>query len=942
MASVAVLLSSTVSPVAIAGDSWFSRVNGVPASAWVEQSVPGMPGGVSRADSVQSVFDIEISLEADPQGDDDSTVDDGANDADQRKYERAIREFADGFCQSTNLGARIGKVRVFRDSVRAANADVVNNINCAANKGPRANVSGFGVPGQRVWMCDNWAGYGSTPLIDDAKGWGYTLAHEFGHYLFGLYDEYRGSAATGSIYQPRSGDTPSNPSLMNNQWCAANPAFCASGQSGNSAKFLEFSTDQVAPYNGSGETAQKRVFGESGWETLVRSTTSDPKAFNFLGFSFGHSVPPRTRYTSLLAKSPLAGPDYAVTDSISTCQDNLEIIWMQDELITYLLLDTSGSMFGTPIANAKTASNLLISQLPEGSSAIGVGQFGAAGTFGQVYAITDIPDPDTGVRAAAQTAVNGLFASGGTPLFEAGLAALPVIENFATASGGNQAAVLYMLTDGVPNSTTNQANMINAYVNAGIPIITFGFGSGVNASLLSNIATSTGGQYFQSPTTLAEIQAAFLAANAAVSSSQVITQGSATASSAGEIIEIPVDDTLLEVFLSATYSGVCGDVTASVLNPSGAAVTPSDESCTASGGEASLRLELDEATIAANGSGLYQVVLQTAGGDIEVDGVVGANPKPGGTYSIALNFSGGQTVTYPQPLAIQATVLNALEGQPLTGLEVTAEVTEPGGNIVELEMLDDGQSGDLFPGDGVYGAIFNYRVNGQHTVTVIADNTSGNAQTSTTGMIFSPAVDGSDQEPESTPVSTAFQRSAQGTLSVASVIPDDHGDDPTVPGACTAITDDNTDTGGRIDLAGDVDCFAFTPADPASDLSVRTTGFVSGMDAVVTVYNADGLVQLAQATGANTASADSGVIATIPAADIDPSGIVVTVAHSDDTADSGGYLFSAGPAIFSDTPLAGGTTGGGSSSSGSLDPWTLIGLAGLAGLGAAARRRRAA
>lgn len=59
---------------------------------------------------------MTASLDANPQGDDDWTVNDGTNDADQRAYEERIKEFATAVYQSTNGAQKIGRVTIYRES----------------------------------------------------------------------------------------------------------------------------------------------------------------------------------------------------------------------------------------------------------------------------------------------------------------------------------------------------------------------------------------------------------------------------------------------------------------------------------------------------------------------------------------------------------------------------------------------------------------------------------------------------------------------------------------------------------------------------------------------------------------------------------------------------------------------------------------------------------
>jgi hypothetical protein len=87
---------------------------------------------------------------------------------------------------------------------------------------------------------------------------GATMVHEMGHYVFGLYDEYREvGRLTGSPSQPQDGDTPRN-TLMHNQNLWSN-----------------FSTANDYEDPSQRQTAQYRWYSSSAWETLVRNPAAD-------------------------------------------------------------------------------------------------------------------------------------------------------------------------------------------------------------------------------------------------------------------------------------------------------------------------------------------------------------------------------------------------------------------------------------------------------------------------------------------------------------------------------------------------------------------------------------------------------------------------------------------------------------------------------------------
>lgn len=867
------LLAGLVSQPLHAGSSWLSTVTVHNGSASKTQMASSLPNSLYiGSQSSHSVFNLAISLEENPSGDDVYPDDPGTSDDAQNKFEEKIEEFADAVFQMTNSKHKIGKVTIFRDGAQADNADVKWIENCSSNNGPRANPSGFGVPGSRIWFCTNWTG--ASTAMDTPMGAGFTLAHEWGHYAYGVYDEYVGGSGCNptcpSDYIPRSTDTPSEPSIMNNQWRAI-------GSAGNK-DYLEFSTEAVEPYltqaDGDDNNAQARVFSESGWKTLTRNSATDPR----------HSyLPSRTQYTNLVAP-PISTP--IINDNESTARTELDIIWAGEQVFE-LTIDNSGSMSGAPIANARTAASLLVGQLAPGENAIGVARFSSSAV--QVFPITDIPDPDTGVRTAAQTTIAAMSASGGTNIEGAALSALAEIQGF---QGGQRPSVVFLLTDG--QSSVNIPNVVNQYVAAGVPLITFGFGSNVDATLLQNLANGTGGQYFYSPTSLQQIQQAFLAANAAYSSNSVVTSSSASSpASSTEIRTIHLDSTLDIASINASYGLSESDVSLRLLDSSGAD-TGAVFSCNASS-EVSCDTQID---VTASGSGEYGVeITNNTSADKDVGILVSATPSSFDSYHIAID---AQNTTYPEGLTLRATVT---KGPALTGLDVMALITRPDGSSFSLPLLDNGQNSDLFADDGSYSVDIPYDSNGIYTAVVSASNASGQAQTSFEGVAIAVMENGTGVVPSGIAVPEPFTRTSVINVAVEQYSSDDHSNTPSNPAACTAIADDNLDTVGRIDSAGDVDCFFFQPTSSGTAVAVRATDLGLDIEAVLQVFDSSGTTSILEVDLASSSNSESGVIAKILAGSVDAAGHVLTVAHADGAAATGTYAVSVGEPLPSDEPV---------------------------------------
>jgi secreted protein with Ig-like and vWFA domain len=75
------------------------------------------------------------------------------------------------------------------------------------------------------------------------------------------------------------------------------------------------------------------------------------------------------------------------------------------------VIDISGSMAGTKLASAKSASNAFIDMMSSGDK-IGIVSFGSSASVR--YSLTEIGDPEDTVKNQAKSAVSALSTSGST------------------------------------------------------------------------------------------------------------------------------------------------------------------------------------------------------------------------------------------------------------------------------------------------------------------------------------------------------------------------------------------------------------------------------------------------------------------------------------------------------------------------------------------------
>lgn len=159
--------------------------------------------------------------------------------------------------------------------------------------------------------------------------------------------------------------------------------------------------------------------------------------------------------------------------------------------VVAIVIDTSGSLSSTDLANEKTAAVNLVNSLGA-SDQVAVYNFDSGVTKKQAF---------TTNKQLAITAINSLAIGGSTALYQAVFMAATDIA----AVNGRRAIV--MMTDGGDNQggkTIDEA--IAAAKAAKAPIYAVGFGTGINETVMRRMGTETGGTFTKGATS-AELQA---------------------------------------------------------------------------------------------------------------------------------------------------------------------------------------------------------------------------------------------------------------------------------------------------------------------------------------------------------------------------------------------------------------------------------------------------
>lgn len=272
--------------------------------------------------------------------------------------------------------------------------------------------------------------------------------------------------------------------------------------------------------------------------------------------------------------------------------------------------------------------------------------------------------------------------------------------------------------------------------------------------------------------------------------------------------------------------------------------------------------------------------------------VIGKTPNDSGQEIRAIvGPAYGSVVAYPNPVILIAKVEREL---PIAKANLTAQARTPGGEIINLNLKDDGLPPDALANDGRYISFLPYNQNGDYQITATFDNGSGNAEFTAVG---------SPHHQPSYPVGENFQRAASTVVTIVDYAADDHGN---TPNDATPLDPDNTDQPGQIDSPNDCDFFKVVPTE-TGQLVVRIVGLALGMEPQVQILDEDGVTVLAEMTFDPAQEDYMFVVLDVVAG----KPFYVRVCHLDPNADTGLYFISVGPPLDSetedDTPGGGGT-----------------------------------
>ena len=717
-------------------------------------------------------FDLVVSLDWNPS----QAERDG-------KLKNAFENYAKTVYDATEGNHKLRKIYVYLEDAEKSSCDIY-----IQNKAGRAHAyfNSFGKGGLRKIFGTRINMFMSNIYGGERTGWeiGVTLAHEFGHYVFGLFDEYAESSDVLTLpWLPHTHDEGCS-SIM------------------HSKDFQDFCYDE----NHTLVNAQHRMHKASCWSTLVRDSKNDPWSILYIFY------PRRTKYDGLVY--PSEG-----TYTQPGGDDELEIIYVEESRSqVVLIIDSSGSMgWYQKIELAKAAAKQFVDLLQIGDKLAVVSYRSYVTTNWSMSEITG-PPPQTNIKAA----IEALYASGTTAMGDAMRTALNILINQADPYI-RRGAIL--LSNGLHNyGREHPNNVVPDYISEGIPIYTIALGSDANKTLMQQIANQTGGSYYFAPgaSDLQEIYAAITQQTTATEQLvETFSETLALNESVGHVIV--VDSTVEDItFLVSWDSG--DTMLLELVTPSGQVISPTNVGIFPN---VSYAAESTYALYRVQTPDIGNWTLQITATNITNTGAVAGQVQAEADIHFSISVE-SDTISYPTPIGIAGALRKNLN---IASASVIAEISTPDGSEIILDLHDNGESPDFAADDGIYSGLYSdYTLDGEYEIVVTATNPNLEAAEMDKGLL---------EQGEHTmwiPIGEQFLRSDKIKVNVSGVMMDDHGD---TFGEATYIPADNTPVWGKIEESGDIDFFKFD-AVANKMLTLRTSQLIPPMDTFITLYDEDG------------------------------------------------------------------------------------------------------
>lgn len=654
-----------------------------------------------NADGIQDL-DITVSLNWDPAT--ASADDDDPRGLTTDEFTTVIKSFAASVFSTTNGLHRLRNVFVFKNGGYAAMADIRYS---KSKGGDAARVSAWKKKSGQIYkyVYDDESSYVQDPSP------GASLGHEAGHYIYGVYDEYKNSRKDGKKIEdlsdqsdPATDDDGTQESIMNQHATYKN----------------WFSVDSGYGTEAKKNTAQYRVFGKSIWGTLA----SDPAGDAALA-----REDKRTWFDAFKNKA-VSAVTANQTTALAGYDKTLNIVYVPETVYTVLVLDSS-----MPTARWSAALEACKGAIRGAKNGGWMTILRGNSVVADRKQLTDTAKTDLVSQVSD-------LAQGASATVESSLTeALARVRNHREKSG-YMTSVVHLLTAG---SSTAMSSQVKDFADAKAGLITTSMADGKASTpgtgrlLVTELSELTGGSATLSKTAQGMESKASRSARRAESDGLTDIAKShhpgSLVSGQSHTLSFTMgtkDDALEVAFFAA--DGEFAKLQPTLTDPHGTVLTDAtvaagfSAEADSDSGEWIFRVE--RASYAPSANGIWTAGLKAAAAVAEPLAIVASARS-----SLSLSVSVEENPLYGY--VVEAS-LSAV--RPVLDARVTAAVYDTDGNeLAALILKDDGLNGDVRKDDGIYTArITPLPAEGEYEIVAWADD-NGVAVESDRGMRFSSA-----------------------------------------------------------------------------------------------------------------------------------------------------------------------------------------------------------
>ena len=355
-----------------------------------------------------------------------------------------------------------------------------------------------------------------------------------------------------------------------------------------------------------------------------------------------------------------------------------------------LVIDRSGSMYGTPISSAKNSANLFIDYM-ESEDMAGVVSFSTSARY-DYHLATLTPE----VKNSIKQEINSISAFGVTAIGSGMRYGLNDLLNYGNP---NNPWAIVLLSDGYQNSGENPNNVIPSIKASNIQVYTVGLGPSVDQKLLGNIAEQTGGKYYYSPTD-SQLQEIYNDIVGKIIGWQTVFKRNVKMFIHERVpILVPIDSAIDKVSFGIGWPGSNVDLV--LYKPDGSLVDPS--------------IADSDPTIEYLSGPTYKIYKVTDPEPGEWTMELTATDMPAGGEDVHVTVRAESALSmslstdkdqYNQGEIAKITAGLSDAGTQITGADVKVNITLPDSSIEQLILYDDGGHGDSKAQDGVYTNYF--------------------------------------------------------------------------------------------------------------------------------------------------------------------------------------------------------------------------------------------